>query len=76
MEDVVLKVPTGDMTLVIQIAARMGWDVVEKNQSAEGVNPYSWDEARERLAVAREQFRTGQFQAHEDVMQQRQKVAI
>ena len=76
MEDVVLKIPTGDMTLVIQIASRMGWDVIDRHKSQEGTNPYSWNEARERLAVAKEQFRTGQFQSHEEVMQQRQRVAV
>ena len=58
MEDVVLKIPTGDMTLVIQIASRMGWDVIDRHKSQEVTNPYSWDEARDRLAVAKEQFRT------------------
>ena len=76
MEDVVLKIPTSDMTLVIQIASRMGWDVVDTHDKPINANPYSWEEARERLAVAKEQFRAGQFQQHQEVIQQRQGVAV
>ena len=32
---------------------------------------FTWDEARERLAVAREQFQQGQYMTHEDVMRAR-----
>ena len=34
----------------------------------EPVKPYTWDEARERLATAREQFRQGRYLTHEEVM--------
>ena len=71
MEDVVLKIPASDMTLVIQIASRLGWDVVDTHSKHVASNPYSWDEARERLAVAKEQFRTGQYQLHQEVVKQR-----
>ena len=39
-------------------------DAFEKEQ----VKPYTWDEARERLATAREQFRQGQYMTHDEVM--------
>ena len=45
-------------------------------QSEAQASPYTLEEARERLATAQEQFRTGQFQAHEDVMQPRKRTAV
>ncbi len=61
MEDVVLRIPTSDVAMVMQFASRMGWII--KNQP----NPYTWDEARERLATAQSQFANGQYQSHEEV---------
>ena len=38
--------------------------------------PYTLDEARERLVVAKEQFRSGQFQSHSEVMQSRKIASV
>ena len=35
----------------------------------EPVKPYTWDEARERLATAREQFRQGRYLTADELMQ-------
>ena len=40
------------------------------------VTPYTWDEARERLETAREQFRQGQYLTHEQVMHTQMSAAI
>ena len=42
--------------------------LVDEAFDQEQVEPFTWDEARERLAVAREQFRNGQYLTHEEVM--------
>ena len=39
-------------------------DAFEQDQ----VKPYTWDEARERIATAREQFRQGKYMTHEEAM--------
>ena len=67
MEDVVLRIPASDVALVMQFANRMGWMITNK----QNLQPYTWDEARERIAIAKQQFASGQFQSHEDVMQKR-----
>ena len=70
MEDVILRMPSTDVAMVMQLASRMGW--VIENQPT----PYTWDEARERLATAQSQFANGQYQTHEDVMKPRHKEAV
>ena len=47
-------------------------DAFEKDQ----VKPYTWDEARERLATAREQFRQGQYLTHDEVMHSQMREAV
>ena len=42
--------------------------LVDNAFDQEEVHPLTWDEARERLAVAREQFRHGQYMTHDEVM--------
>lgn len=67
MEDVLLRMPTADVAMFMQFATRMGW-LVEKYTAA---SPYTKEQARERLAIAKEQFRNGQYQTHEQVMKPR-----
>ena len=38
--------------------------------------PYTWDEARGRLEVAREQFRQGQYLTHDEVMHTPMREAV
>ena len=47
-------------------------DAFEKEQ----IEPYTWEEARERLATAREQFRQGQYLTHDEVMHSQIKEAV
>ena len=70
MEDVLLRMPSSDVAMVMQFASRMGW-IVENHPSS-----YTWDEARERLASAKSQFANGQYKSHEEVMQPRQREAV
>lgn len=70
MEDVIIRMPSSDVAMVMQFANRMGWII--KNQP----NPYTWDEARERLATAQSQFANGQYKSHEEVMQPRQRETV
>ena len=42
----------------------------------DAASPYSWDEARERLAVSREQFRQGHYLTHEEVMQTQMSAVV
>ena len=65
MEDVVLKVPSTDLQMVLQMANRMGWIV--ENQPA----PFTWNQANERLTTAKAQFASGDYKSHEQVMQHR-----
>lgn len=39
-------------------------------------SPYTWDEARERLAVSHEQFHQGRYLTHEEVMQTQMSAAV
>ena len=50
--------------------------LASKVVAQDDVRPYTVDEARERLATAKEQFRTGQFQSHAEVMQSRKIAAV
>ena len=47
-------------------------DAFEKEQ----VQPYTWDEARDRLATAREQFQQGKYMTHEEVMHSQMREAV
>ena len=42
----------------------------------EPMEPYTWEEARERLATAREQFRQGQYLTHDEVMHSQMKEVV
>ncbi len=42
----------------------------------EQIKPFTWAEARERLATAREQFRQGKYLTHEEVMQSQMRAAL
>ena len=67
MEDVMLRMPAADVALIMQFATRMGWLVNPPVEST----PYTWSQARERIAVAKEQFKNGEYKLHEEVMQPR-----
>ena len=42
--------------------------LVDNAFSQESVDPLTWDDARKRLATARDQFRQGNYMTHEDVI--------
>ena len=42
----------------------------------EPVTPYTWDVARERLAISREQFRQGKCLTHDEVMHTQFREAV
>ena len=50
--------------------------LVDDAFEAEQVKPYTWDEARERLATAREQFRQGQYLTHDEVIHSQMRAAV
>ena len=50
--------------------------LVDEAFDQEEVKSFTWDEARERLAVAREQFRNGQYLTHEEVMHAQFRTAV
>jgi len=56
-----------------QVLAEVQQNVDELNSSN---SPYTVEEARERLAIAKEQFANGQYKSHEEVMQQRHRAAV
>ena len=70
MEDVIIRMPSADVAMLMQFASRMGWTIENLP------NPYTWDEARNRLATAQTQFANGQYKSHEEVMQPRKKGAV
>ena len=50
--------------------------LVDNVRAQEMDKPYTWDEARERLATSRKQFSEGKFLTHEDVIHAQMKVAV
>ena len=38
--------------------------------------PFTWEEARERLSISREQFRQGKYLTHEELMHSQLKEAV
>ena len=64
------------MTLPLQDKEWFARQLEEDIRQQQAASPYTWDEARERLAVAKEQFRTGQYRSHAEVMQPRKRVAV
>ena len=70
MEDVIIRMPSADVAMIMQFASRMGWTIENLP------NPYTWDEARNRLSIAQTQFANGQYKSHEEVMQPRKKEAL
>lgn len=50
--------------------------LVDNAFDQEEVKPFTWDEARERLATSREQFRQGQYLTHEEVMHGQLREAV
>ena len=46
------------------------------NALSEEASPYSAEEARARLAVAKEQFANGEYKSHDEVMRERMGVAV
>ena len=50
--------------------------LVDNAFNQEPVKPFTWDEARERLAVAREQFRQGKYLTHDEVMHSQLREAV
>ena len=51
-------------------------ELVDNAFDQEQVEPFTWDEARQRLAVSREQFRQGQYLTHEEVMHAQYRKAV
>lgn len=50
--------------------------LVDNTFENEPVKPYTWDEARERLETAREQFRQGKYMTHDEVMHSQMRAAV
>ena len=50
--------------------------LVDDAFSQDQAQPYTWDEARERIAIAREQFRQGQCMTHDEVMHSPMRAAV
>lgn len=50
--------------------------LVDNAFEQEPIKPFTWDEARERLAVAREQFRQGKYMTHDEVIHSELKEAV
>ena len=50
--------------------------LVDNAFEQEPAEPFTWDEARERLAVAREQFQQGKYLTHEEVMRSQLREAV
>ena len=50
--------------------------LVDNAFGQEPVKPFTWEEARERLAVARDQFRQGKYLTHEEVMRSQMREAV
>lgn len=70
MEDVIIRMPSADVAMIMQFASRMGWTIENLP------NPYTWDEIRTRLSVAQTQFANGQYKSHEEVMQPRKRETL
>ena len=50
--------------------------LIEPQTEATDISPLTWDEARERLANARNQFDKGRYSAHNDVIQKRKRASL
>ncbi len=50
--------------------------LVDNAFSQDFAEPLTWDEASERLATAREQFRQGKYLTHEEVMHSKLQNAV
>ena len=63
-------------TLPVEDKKWFAQQLIEDVLGKEPVKPFTWDEARERLATAREQFRKGKYMTHEEVMHTHLKEAV
>lgn len=50
--------------------------LVDNAFDQEEIKPFTWDEARERLALARQQFHQGEYKTHEEIMNAQFREAV